>query len=61
MKGQISASQSTKFNLKFLLEIILVIIIGAIIFIFIILSASPSKVGSVLTNYSINLYNIMKR
>ena len=60
MKAQVSASSSTKFNLKFLLEIILIIIIGAIIMLVIVLKSRPDILGSSLANYSENTYDMFK-
>lgn len=60
MKAQVSASSSTKFNLKFLLEIILIIIVGAIILMVIVLKVRPDILGSNLANYSENTYNMFK-
>ncbi len=56
MKAQVSGSSGTKFNLKFLLEIILIIIVGAIIFMIIVLKARPDILGGTISNSSKNLY-----
>ena len=59
MKSQISLVSGTRFNLKFLLEIILVVVVGAVIFLVIILKAKPDLISNVIVQFGGGLYNVL--